>query len=539
MSTNPPPPPPSPTVSTKNSRGADESHIIVYDFGGVAIDVSLRSIDNGVFEVLATADDTYLGGEDFDQPHPSRTATTARDFDPCHVRGTKLNLCRKTLKPVELVLKDASMKREDIEDVRLVGGSTRMARASHTGPSSVILAVARRVRVDTQRQPPRTLAPSPVLPSPYRTLDVSLLCVDDGVFQVLATAGDQPDLPNDRHLLAPPNFPIDDYSPSTVRSPPIPARPASVTFSEPPNHTTEFDTLDDRRLLPPNSKNTVFGAKRLIGRRAEESEFKKDMQRWLSGIVDRSGRPVIEVTHKVEKKRFNKYPPWSSGKRKETAEAYLGERVTHAVVTVPAYFIDAQSQATKDAGPSPSPVSTSSVSSKNPPPQPSRTVSTTPVALMKFDDRQDFTNLRPSPMTYANNQAGAHPSLRGSHILPIVNEPAAAVIVYGLDKRTTEVPAAANVDVQQHLTTSLPPSGTLGGLTLTGLTILHTANEPTTTPPPTIPVQRQRCLRGLGYRNYQHGSDHKQQRSSNSYFRRLLVLKSLTNPTASLTGVLG
>ncbi|KIO15833.1 hypothetical protein M407DRAFT_34560 [Tulasnella calospora MUT 4182] len=66
------------------------------------------------------------------------------------------------------------------------------------------------------------------------------------------------------------------------------------------------------------------------------------------------------------------------------------------------------------------------------------------------------------------------------HILRIVNEPTAAVIAYGLDKRTAEVPATANVDVQQHLTTSLPPSGTLGGLTLTGLTILHTVNEPTT-----------------------------------------------------------
>ncbi|KAG8921188.1 ATPase with role in protein import into the ER [Tulasnella sp. 408] len=127
-----------------------------------------------------------------------------------------------------------------------------------------------------------------------------------------------------------------------------------------------------------NPKNTVFDAKRLIGRRTEESDVKKDMKHWPFGIVDRSGRPVIEVTHKGEKKQFTpeEISAMVLGKMKETAEAYLGEKVTHAVVTVPAYFNDAQRQATKDAG-----------------------------------------------------------TIAGLTILRIVNEPTAAAIAYGLDKK--------------------------------------------------------------------------------------------------------
>ncbi|KAG8899574.1 ATPase with role in protein import into the ER, partial [Tulasnella sp. 417] len=97
----------------ENSPGADGSHIIVYDLGGEAIVVSLRSIDNCVCE---------------DGNNCSETITHAK------FEELDLYLSRKTLKPVEQVLKDASMKREDIEDVLLVGGSTPMTRL----PSSAI-----------------------------------------------------------------------------------------------------------------------------------------------------------------------------------------------------------------------------------------------------------------------------------------------------------------------------------------------------------------------------------------------------------------
>merc|ERR1712230_111081 len=154
-----------------------ESQIIVYDLGGGTFDVSLLSIDRGVFEVLSTAGDTHLGGEDFDQrvinyfakkynkdnnvditkdlktmgklkreaEKAKRTLSSQKttrieieafhegnDFSETLTRAKfeKLNmdLFKKTLKPVEQVLKDAKVKKADIDDIVLVGGSTRIPK---------------------------------------------------------------------------------------------------------------------------------------------------------------------------------------------------------------------------------------------------------------------------------------------------------------------------------------------------------------------------------------------------------------------------
>merc|ERR1712230_337449 len=154
-----------------------ESQIIVYDLGGGTFDVSLLSIEDGVFEVLATAGDTHLGGEDFDQrvsdyfvklynkknnvditkdlktmgklkrevEKAKRTLSSqmstrieieafheGNDFSETLTRAKfeELNndLFKKTLKPVEQVLKDAKMKKSDIDDIVLVGGSTRIPK---------------------------------------------------------------------------------------------------------------------------------------------------------------------------------------------------------------------------------------------------------------------------------------------------------------------------------------------------------------------------------------------------------------------------
>jgi len=103
---------------------------------------------------------------------------------------------------------------------------------------------------------------------------------------------------------------------------------------------------------PSNPENTVFDAKRLIGRNFIDSDVQKDIKHWPFKIVSREGKPIIKVKHRDEFKEFT--PEEISAmvltKMKETAEAYLGTKVTHAVVTVPAYFNDAQRQATKDAG---------------------------------------------------------------------------------------------------------------------------------------------------------------------------------------------
>ena len=158
-------------------KKGEERQIIVYDLGGGTFDVSLLQIEDGVFEVLATAGDTHLGGEDFDQrvidhlakqynkkhdvkiqddlktmgklkrevEKAKRTLSSqqstrieiesfhkGKDFSETLTRARfeelNMDLFKKTLKPVEQVLKDAKAKKTDIHDIVLVGGSTRIPK---------------------------------------------------------------------------------------------------------------------------------------------------------------------------------------------------------------------------------------------------------------------------------------------------------------------------------------------------------------------------------------------------------------------------
>lgn len=158
-------------------KKGDERQIIVYDLGGGTFDVSLLSIEDGVFEVMATAGDTHLGGEDFDQrvidhfvkkynkdntvdirkdlktmgklkrevERAKRTLSSqmstrieieafhqGKDFSETLTRAKfeelNMELFKKTLKPVEQVLKDAKVKKSDVHDIVLVGGSTRIPK---------------------------------------------------------------------------------------------------------------------------------------------------------------------------------------------------------------------------------------------------------------------------------------------------------------------------------------------------------------------------------------------------------------------------
>ena len=101
-----------------------------------------------------------------------------------------------------------------------------------------------------------------------------------------------------------------------------------------------------------NPSNTLFDAKRLIGRRFDDTTIQADMKHWPFKVINRDGKPNFQVEYKGELKTFS--PEEISAavltKMKETAEAYLGKPVKKAVVTVPAYFNDSQRQATKDAG---------------------------------------------------------------------------------------------------------------------------------------------------------------------------------------------
>lgn len=128
-----------------------------------------------------------------------------------------------------------------------------------------------------------------------------------------------------------------------------------------------------------NPVNTIFDAKRLIGRKFDDPACQSDMKHWPFEVISVEGKPKIQVEYKGETKNF--FPEEISSmvltKMKETAEAYLGKTVSNAVVTVPAYFNDSQRQATKDAG-----------------------------------------------------------TISGLNVLRIINEPTAAAIAYGLDKKT-------------------------------------------------------------------------------------------------------
>ncbi|BCS83166.1 heat shock 70 kda protein-like protein [Cotonvirus japonicus] len=101
-----------------------------------------------------------------------------------------------------------------------------------------------------------------------------------------------------------------------------------------------------------NPTNTIFDAKRLIGRDFTDNNIQSDMKHWPFKVINNSGKPYIEAVHEGETKQFS--PEQISSmillKMKQTASSYIGKDVTDAVITVPAYFNDSQRQATKDAG---------------------------------------------------------------------------------------------------------------------------------------------------------------------------------------------
>lgn len=101
-----------------------------------------------------------------------------------------------------------------------------------------------------------------------------------------------------------------------------------------------------------NPENTIFDAKRILGRRYDEEDVQRDIKLWPFAIVNDNNKPKIKVqSHgKTEVKAPEEISAQVLRYMKEIAETYLGKNVTHAVITVPAYFNDAQRQATKDAG---------------------------------------------------------------------------------------------------------------------------------------------------------------------------------------------
>ncbi|KIJ15581.1 hypothetical protein PAXINDRAFT_169045 [Paxillus involutus ATCC 200175] len=126
--------------------------------------------------------------------------------------------------------------------------------------------------------------------------------------------------------------------------------PSVVAFTK---HGERLVGLPAKRQAVVNPTNTTFGFKRLIGRQFRDKEVQEDVKHWPFNIVAKSdGRPAIQVETGDKTQQFSAEELSSMvlTKMKETAEQYLNKKVNHAVITVPAYFNDAQRQATKDAG---------------------------------------------------------------------------------------------------------------------------------------------------------------------------------------------
>ena len=154
--------------------------------------------------------------------------------------------------------------------------------------------------------------------------------------------------------------------------------PSYVAFTD--NERLIGDAAKNQTAM--NPKNTVFDAKRLIGRKFSEKKVQEDLKDWSYNVVPGVGdKPMINVEFHGEKKQFapEEISSMVLVKMKETAESFMGKTVKDAVVTVPAYFNDSQRQATKDAA-----------------------------------------------------------AIAGLNCLRIINEPTAAAIAYGLDKNKDE-----------------------------------------------------------------------------------------------------
>ncbi|THU77440.1 heat shock protein 70 [Dendrothele bispora CBS 962.96] len=126
--------------------------------------------------------------------------------------------------------------------------------------------------------------------------------------------------------------------------------PSVVAFTK---HGERLVGLPAKRQAVVNSANTVFAFKRLIGRQFKDKEVQDDMKHWPFQIIPKSdGRPAVQVESNGKKETYSAEELSSMvlTKMRDTAQQYLNKKINHAVVTVPAYFNDAQRQATKDAG---------------------------------------------------------------------------------------------------------------------------------------------------------------------------------------------
>ncbi|XP_026424475.1 heat shock cognate 71 kDa protein-like [Papaver somniferum] len=380
------------TTVKEEASNAVAENVLIFDLGGGTLDVSILSIKEGIYEVKATAGDTHLGGEDFDnrvvnhlvqefkKKHKkdisgnpkalrrlrtscerakrtlSSTTRTKVEIDGLyagvdfHASVTRakfeelnLDLFKKCMEPVELSLTDAKMDKSSIQEIVLVGGSTRIPKiqsllqdffngkklCKNINPDEAVAygaAVQAAILTGEANEKVRNLVLVDVTP-----LQKPSIGIDLGTTYSCVAVWE-----HDRvEIIA------NDQGNRTT--------PSYVAFTD--SERMIGDAAKNQAAL--NPINTVFDAKRLIGRKFSDSYVQSDIMLWpFKVIAGEEEKPIIKVDYKGKEVQFSAEEISSMVliKMRETAEQYLLKSVKDAVITVPAYFNDSQRHATRDAG---------------------------------------------------------------------------------------------------------------------------------------------------------------------------------------------
>ncbi|XP_045823696.1 uncharacterized protein LOC123916039 isoform X3 [Trifolium pratense] len=372
----------------------DEKHVLIFDLGGGTFDVSFLTIDDGVFQVHATAGDSRLGGEDFDNrmvdnfvqefkrkhekeisgnPRALRKLRTACERAKRTLSSTKqttieidslyegidfyttitrhrfeelnMDLFNNCIDTVERCLREAQMDKSSVHDIVLVGGSTRIPKVQQ-----LLQDFFNGKELCKSINPDEAVAYGAALQAAVlnheenkKVEDITLFDVTPlslGHFIIGIDLGTTYSCVGVWHHGGV-QIITNDHGNRTT--------PSYVAFTDSERFIGDAAKIQVTR----NPVNTVFDAKRLIGRRFSDASVQSDMKLWpFKVIAGTADKPMIVVNYKNEEKHFTAEEISSMVliKMREIAEAYLGSTVKDVVVTVPAYFNDSQRQATKDAG---------------------------------------------------------------------------------------------------------------------------------------------------------------------------------------------
>ncbi|KAL8206103.1 hypothetical protein R6Q57_009654 [Mikania cordata] len=416
---------------------ADRNHppkknVLIFDLGGGTFDVSLLIISkDGTITVKAVGGDTHLGGEDFDKAMVdhcvqeflrrqnqdisknakaigrlkvacekakrdlSSTTQTTIDIDSLYdgidfsMRFTRAKFeelnggfFTKCIEHVEKCLRDGDMQKQDVDDIVLVGGSTRIPKIQQMlkelfdwkplcksiNADEAVAYGAAVLAANLSDSGNKTVKDLMLLDVTPLSLGIEMnedemgkttsIGIDLGTtYSCVAAWFDQ----HNRVEIIP-NEQGNNITPSCVAC----------------NETEVLVGEAAKNQITRNPNNTVFDVKRLMGSRFSDSRLQKDIKSWPFKVIEGSAdKPIIVLEHNDAEREFSPEEVSSMILKnlKEAAEAYLGTTIKDAVITVPAYFSDKQRQATKDAG-----------------------------------------------------------TLAGLNVLRLINEPTAAAIAYGLDK---------------------------------------------------------------------------------------------------------